>query len=378
MIGAYMSQKPQILPAQKGLEALFALLQGQGYQIIGPTLREQAIAYDVLESVNDLPAGWTDHQEAGHYRLTRRQDNAYFGYNVGPHSFKKFLHVPSQPLWNVSRVDGTLQFIPVETPVPKYAFLGVRSCEIHAMEKQDDVLMHNTAEDTHYTARRRDNLIIAVNCTQAGNTCFCTSMKTGPRADHGYDLALTELLDSERHDFLVESGSDTGDQILLKLPAQKAPKTDRVRVDTLLSETASSMGRKMPGGNLHDLLMNNLEHPRWDEVAERCLSCGNCTSACPTCFCTSTVDTSSLDGNTATRTREWDSCFNADFSYIHGGSVRQSTRSRYRQWMTHKLATWVDQFGSSGCVGCGRCITWCPVGIDITEEVRAIKKSEED
>ena len=96
---------------------------------------------------------------------------------------------------------------------------------------------------------------------------------------------------------------------------------------------------------------------------------------CPTCFCTTVEDHSDLAGETAERVRSWDSCFTLDFSYVHGGSVRTETQSRYRQWMTHKLASWIDQFGTSGCVGCGRCITWCPVGIDITEEAAAIRQT---
>jgi Fe-S-cluster-containing hydrogenase component 2 len=126
---------------------------------------------------------------------------------------------------------------------------------------------------------------------------------------------------------------------------------------------------------IRDLLYTNFDHPRWDNVAQRCLTCANCTMVCPTCFCTTVEDVSDVTGSHAERWRKWDSCFSQNFSYIHGGSVRSSAKSRYRQWMTHKLASWIDQFGSSGCVGCGRCITWCPVGIDITEEVRAIRES---
>jgi ferredoxin len=99
--------------------------------------------------------------------------------------------------------------------------------------------------------------------------------------------------------------------------------------------------------------------------------------ACPTCFCTTVDDVTDLTGSQAVRSRRWDSCFSMDFSYIHGGSVRSSGASRYRQWLTHKLASWQDQFGASGCVGCGRCITWCPVGIDLTEEVEAIRQDAE-
>jgi ferredoxin len=134
------------------------------------------------------------------------------------------------------------------------------------------------------------------------------------------------------------------------------------------------MGRAMETDGLPALLARNPEHPRWAQVAERCLTCGNCTLSCPTCFCHTVEDVADLAGTTAERVRRWDSCFTSEFSYIHGGSVRPSARSRYRQWLTHKLSAWHDQFGTSGCVGCGRCITWCPAKIDITEEVHAIRE----
>jgi formate hydrogenlyase subunit 6/NADH:ubiquinone oxidoreductase subunit I len=111
-------------------------------------------------------------------------------------------------------------------------------------------------------------------------------------------------------------------------------------------------------------------------VAQRCLACTNCTLVCPTCFCVAVEDTTDLAGDHVERHRRWDSCFTAGHSYVHGGSVHASTASRYRQWMTHKLSTWFDQFGSSGCVGCGRCIAWCPAAIDITEEAAAITGTE--
>ena len=134
--------------------------------------------------------------------------------------------------------------------------------------------------------------------------------------------------------------------------------------------------RRMNTSVIRELLYNNLENPHWDEVATRCLNCANCTMVCPTCFCTTVQDVTDLTGKHAERWRKWDSCFSTEFSYIHGGSIRTSAKSRYRQWLVHKLASWHDQFGTSGCVGCGRCITWCPVGIDITEEANAFRESE--
>jgi ferredoxin len=368
--------REQAILTVAGVEALLAALRERQYRVVGPTVRDQAIVYDDIETVDDLPRGWTDEQDGGHYRLTRRDDEALFGYVVGPHSWKRFLHPPRQRLWRSKREGGDVQVIAEEAPPERFAFIGVRACELHAIAIQDRVFLGGPFTDPHYRARREDAFFVAVNCGQAGGTCFCASMNTGPKAESGYDLALTELDADGEGRFLVEVGSEAGQEVLDTLPHEKAAEADGAAADDIVARTAASMGREMPDVDLHDLLLGNLEHPRWDDVAQRCLTCGNCTMVCPTCFCTATEDSSDLTGAETSRERRWDSCFTMDFSYIHGGSVRQSGRSRYRQWMTHKLATWFDQFGSSGCVGCGRCITWCPVGIDITEEVRAIQGTE--
>jgi ferredoxin len=356
-----------------GLERLLEAIRARGYRAIGPTLQNQAIVYDDIESLSDLPRGWTDEQDGGRYRLARRDDQALFGYTVGPQSWKKFLHAPKLRLWTAERQGEDVIVAPEAPPNDRLAFIGVRACEIRAIEIQDRVLVNDLYADPHYQALRERALIVAVNCGKAGGTCFCVSMHAGPGVEQGFDLALTELLDGAEHVFLVEAGSEEGRVLLEQIPHRPASPGEIEAGDAVVERTASSMGRKMRSDDLNQLLMSNLEHPRWDEVATRCLSCTNCTLVCPTCFCTSVEDASDLAGARAERWRWWDSCFTMDFSYIHGGSVRASAKSRYRQWMTHKLATWIDQFGSSGCVGCGRCITWCPVGIDITEEVRAIR-----
>ena len=230
--------------------------------------------------------------------------------------------------------------------------------------------------DQHYKSQRKDTFIVAVNCGKAGGTCFCVSMNTGPKATFGFDLAMTEILEGETHYFLLETGTELGAEILREIPHKEASEKVKCAAVDVLKKTAEQMGRSMDTSNIKDLFYRNYEHPRWNNVAERCLTCANCTMVCPTCFCTTVEDVTDLTGEHAERWRKLDSCFTMDFSYIHGGSVRASTKSRYRQWITHKLATWIDQFGTSGCVGCGRCITWCPVAIDITEEVHAIRESE--
>jgi sulfhydrogenase subunit beta (sulfur reductase) len=360
--------------SREALQLLMDCLAADGYQVLGPTVRDGAIVYDEISGVRDLPAGWTDRQEAGRYHLERRDDEALFGFAVGPQSWKRFLHPPIETLWTARKDAGGIMLTSPEDKVSrKFAFLGVRACEIHAIMIQDRVFTQGLYVDTTYERRRKDAFVVAVNCGQAGGTCFCVSMQTGPKSDSGFDLSLTELLADGRQEFLVEVGSPAGTKLLEQLPHAPASNEQVAEAEAVVARTASRMGRTLETDGIKELLQGNLEHPRWQEVADRCLTCGNCTMVCPTCFCTTVEDHTDLAGTAAERVRKWDSCFTMDFSYIHGGSVRQAARSRYRQWMTHKLASWIDQFGTSGCVGCGRCITWCPVGIDITEEAAAIR-----
>jgi ferredoxin len=363
---------------EAGLRELFGALAERGFRIVGPTVRDGAIVYDEVASADDLPAGWSDEQAPGSYRLKRRDDSARFGYAVGPHSWKRFLFPPTRRLWR-ARTGGPgylLEILPEPEDATRYAFVGVRSCELHAIAIQDRVLMQGAYPDPAYASLRERAFLVAVNCAQAGGTCFCVSMNTGPRCSSGYDLVLTEIVQGGRPGYVTRSGSERGAEVLAGISRREATADEIHAAGAAVERTAASMGRRMDTDGIRDLLSRNLEHPRWDEVAARCLSCGNCTLACPTCFCTGVEDRTDLACGEAERLRHWDSCFTMDFSFVHGGSVRATTRSRYRQWMTHKLATWIDQFGSSGCVGCGRCITWCPVGIDITEEARAIRDGE--
>jgi sulfhydrogenase subunit beta (sulfur reductase) len=359
-----------VVIAKPELDTIIKRLWSEGYTVIGPTIAQDAIVFDELSSVNQLPIGWTDVQEAGTYRLRKRDDSAYFGYNVGPHSWKKYLFPPRITLYSIEKTNSSFAVKPGPKFETKYAFLGVRSCDLHAIEIQDRVFLHGPHADPNYPARREGAFVVAVNCGQAAPTCFCTSMGSGPSAARGFDLALTELAES----FLVEVATDRAARILEGVPCSEATGEELGAAARVVRNAEAQMKRKLETKDLPELLYNNLEHSRWDDVAERCLSCSNCTMVCPTCFCHSLEDVPDLSLERTERVRLWDSCFNPDHGHVAGGNSRPEIKSRYRQWLTHKLASWIDQYGVSGCVGCGRCITWCPVGIDITEEVAALRE----
>lgn len=373
-----LTHAPSGVLRRSDFNALIRRLSAEKRTVVAPTVRDGAIIYDVVESDSDLPAGWRDEQAAGRYRLHRGDDEALFGFAVGPHSWKRFLHPPKSVVWRATRAHGALTIERAADDDARYAFLGVRACELAAIAMVDTVMLGDAHPDPTYQAIRADTLIIAVNCGAPAATCFCASMDAGPKATAGFDLALTELLDAPGHRFVLEAATANGEAILFDLPTHTVTDADREAAAAVIAASKATMGRTLETEGLKERLAENLEHPHWDAVGQRCLACGNCTHVCPTCFCTNVEDHTNLAGDDAERVRVWDSCFTNQFSELNGGLVRETTRSRYRQWMTHKLSTWVDQFGRFGCAGCGRCIAWCPVGIDITDEAAAIGRQRDD
>jgi sulfhydrogenase subunit beta (sulfur reductase) len=359
---------PGFLP-RASFARLLGVLTQAGYRCIGPQVRDGAIVYDSLPDVQALPYGVHDSQAPGSYRLATGEGQRCFAWANGPQALKPILFAPRETLWRAVRTaPSALQYLETTPVAPALAVIGVRACDLAALRLHDQHFLEGAHPDSAYRARRAQLLLIAVHCTHPADTCFCVSTGDGPRATQGFDLSMSELDDG----YLIEAGSAAGQRILTALSLAPASAAQQQSAQAETDIAARRQTRHLPSRNLRDILVSSLEHPRWQDVAARCLSCGNCTSVCPTCFCHRELDEPALDGQASVHTREWDSCFAPGHSYIHGLTIRADTRTRYRQWLTHKLAGWHDQYGRSGCVGCGRCISWCPVGIDITEEVAVL------
>ncbi len=351
---------------------LLARLVEKGFQLLGPRVANENLIYGSISKLEDLPKGYVTEQEAGRFRLIQTNTTRYFDFIPSAQSWKQFLFPSCLELFTLCK-NGNWKTILPSDEQPKYAFIGVRGCELSAIQIQDDVFIREDYLDPVYDKRRQHLFILSINCLQPAGTCFCTSFDTGPKSASGFDLSLTELEEV----FLLEVGSEMGRTILQGLPVEAASAFHLQNAQKGLERAAQEIKRKLNTDELPQLMLDSLDHSHWHTIAERCLSCGNCTQVCPTCFCWDTIDTSDLLGGETKRERVWDSCFNTGFSYQAGGNTRPTIHARYRQWLSHKLGTWHEQFGTSGCVGCGRCIVWCPAGIDLTVEVPAFQKDNE-
>ncbi|MFZ1802530.1 MAG: 4Fe-4S dicluster domain-containing protein [Nitrospira sp.] len=364
---AIASETCGILPSAH-LQRLLDTLSAKGYRIVGPIVRDGSVVWDTVRSVSDLPIGWRDQQEPGRYRLEQTGSQEVFGVVHGAQSLKQFVFAPREPLLQIERSKDGFATRPTLPQSEKVAIIGARACDLAGLTIQDRIFLNDAYRDPYYASRREGLFVIAVNCTRALSTCFCASMETGPRAKHGFDLVLTEVDDS----LLIEAGSEAGRDLLSNLSLSTGSEQLSTEAARRIEACAQSQVRRLDHSRLPQALYDAHEHPRWDELAGRCLACTNCTMVCPTCFCHTVEETPDLSHQQSTHTRLWDSCFTQEHGYIHGKNVRPTIKDRYRMWLTHKLASWIDQFGTSGCVGCGRCITWCPVGIDVTEELSAL------
>lgn len=365
------------LDPRVGLDMLVRVLTADGFRVVGPVERNGGIEYAEITSGDDLPTGVRSEQQPGRYRL-HHEGALRFAFTPGADSWKQFVLPAHQEVLRVRRTDGSFAVTRPELPSAPLAIIGARDCELRALAILDRVELDPEHPDPRYAARRAGMFVVAVTCSHPADTCWCTSMGGGPRPEADYDLLLTEVdAGPGDHRLVVQSGSERGDSVLARLDGVDATETDLQAAAAVATNAAAAIAPRIDGASLPQRLAGRDQHAHWDDVAARCLSCGNCTMVCPTCFCSTFEDHTGLtdDGSAAVesvRTQQWASCFQLDHSYLGGHPVRSTTAARYRQWLTHKLQTWPTQFGTAGCVGCGRCSTWCPAGIDLPAEAAAL------
>jgi sulfhydrogenase subunit beta (sulfur reductase) len=353
-------------------DSLIDTLISMGAQCLGPTVQDGAIVYAPVSSCSAFPQGVHDHQAPGSYKLTTDNSSRWFAWANGPQALKPMLFRPEETLWQAKRdTEGRLSFQPHVPPPRLTAVIGVRACDLAALALQNKHFLAGIHPDQAYATHHQHLLIIAVNCTHPAATCFCHATGDGPTATEQYDISLDELDEG----FAVKIGSVKGKEIVEKLSLQPLSNSQHAAIETAHDAARQQLTRRLPNTDIPALLFNQQESNHWQTIGEKCLACGNCTAVCPTCFCHQTIDQTTLDGTCTSRLRQWDSCFSQKHSYIHGITLRQKTHLRYRQWLTHKFASWEQQYDRSGCVGCGRCISWCPVGIDVTEELHLLAEA---
>lgn len=376
-----MGSEVVVLDPRRGLDRLVAVLVERGHRVIGPVLADGVVTLRELTSGDELPTGLEVDQRPGAWRSRTTDGPTRFGWTPAADSWKTTVLPPTQEVLRVRRRDGSWVATAPVPPERPPALLGARACELAALAVLDRVLLDHDHPDQRYGARRDGTFVVAVVCGRPAATCWCTSAGGGPSPADGWDVRLTEIppgMDAGGHRLLAEAGTPAGAEVLAALPSTPAADADRLAADDVASGARRAIAPRVDATSLPGRLRGIDLDAHWEEVATRCLSCGNCTAVCPTCFCSSFTDTAGADPDESVRVQEWVSCFQLDHSNLGGRPVRATTASRYRQWLTHKLVTWQEQMGTLGCVGCGRCTTWCPAGIDLPAEAALLAAHGDD
>jgi sulfhydrogenase subunit beta (sulfur reductase) len=267
---------------------------------------------------------------------------------------KKYL-VPSSEL--MFKLGG--EKVEAVLPQTRYAFVGLHICEINAIKRLDMVLH----DDPYYKARRDNMLVIGVSCKPT-DECFCQSMEANVLPEGVCDIFLKEDGDG----YTALAGSEAGRRLLSghrfqpsdkKILKVKVEYDDKKHVD--LEKVWANM-------------VKNYSSPLWDEMAKVCLGCANCTVVCPLCYCYDVQDITAVSPENPERHKCWDSCTLLNFATVTGGhKFRKDIKSRFKNIYTHKFKSYVDEFSVTACVGCGRCITFCPAGINMKANLERLE-----
>jgi Pyruvate/2-oxoacid:ferredoxin oxidoreductase delta subunit len=256
---------------------------------------------------------------------------------------------------------GMLGLEPVEALTAKRVVLGIRPCDARACQLLDHVFAGAEYADPYWSEKRRQTTLVALGCTDPCQTCFCTSVGSGPFDGRGVDVVLTDIGDG----YVAETNSERGHALLETLTDASQNQIEAASKAKVRAREAVKEPFELDG--IVDTLYSLFDDEVWYEVQQSCLGCGVCTFLCPTCHCFDIVD----EAQRGERVRNWDTCMFRIYSQeASGHNPRPTNVERTRQRILHKYAYFIEWFDEVGCTGCGRCVRYCPAGIDIRQTIR--------
>ncbi|MFC1926931.1 4Fe-4S dicluster domain-containing protein [Chloroflexota bacterium] len=270
---------------------------------------------------------------------------------------KEWLFPKTETLFAAKREGGDYEISPSDIE-QKTVIFGIRPCDAKAIAMLDFPFLAEPA-DSLWAQHREKTYLIGLSCNTACSQCFCTSMGTAPNDPSDVDILLTEVGDS----YAVQTVTEKGKQLLEGIELKEQ--------DLTLPPPPSPTS--VPAEGISEAVRKAFDEPYWSRLADRCIHCNVCAYVCPTCYCFDIRDYP--EGEKIERLRTWESCQSKGFTRIAGGHDPRADKGiRLRQRFAHKLLYFPQEFGPLACVGCGRCVTSCPVNIDIREIINDVQK----
>ncbi|MEM4513481.1 MAG: 4Fe-4S dicluster domain-containing protein [Ignisphaera sp.] len=325
-----------------------------GYKVFGGS-----VIWGSISDVNDLPLNVSDIQGPGFFRITK---GTRFRHSVA--SPKVFLNPSEQLLLMVFR---NYDVESVVGEIPRVVLFGIKPCDVKSIEVLDSILGNHPL---YAKARKAIAGIVVEECLEPGETCFCGATDSGPNAGKGFDISYAKV---NENSVIFRYGSNLGKRIIDELGLKEAERDiveEYVRlVENAKTKTVSKIPKVV---DVQKALYNCIEDISiWAMLSKNCVGCGNCNYVCPTCFCLEFED-EIVDERYAKRVAKWIGCLTYTYGQVAGGHFRPQLYMRYRHFVLHKFLFYPKQIGLLGCVGCGRCITWCPLGVDLRKTLSEI------
>lgn len=297
-------------------------------------------------------------------------DNLAFDEVIGRYSPKDSFFPQTETLLTY-RKDGNKVNVKPESPVIKETVLfGIRPCDAAAMKSLNSVFRWGYI-DNLFTDRIDSATVISMGCSIADDYCFCTSVGLAPDSKVGSDVLLKK---DKSGNYQAEFVTEKGEKFIAANNSFFSSSGENAELEPVAEVTALDINIDKIKGWLDD--SENFDRDEWKILADQCVGCGGCTFVCPTCHCFDIVD--EPYGNQGKRIKNWDGCQFDHFTlHASGHNPRDTQPKRWRNRFHCKFKIYPDRFEKKGCVGCGRCIRVCPVGVDITEAMITISNSAE-